>query len=66
MKIEKLDGTSKVTVKNNKTYTYNIKTKVWLESPIKEGVALPGTGIYPKVTLVCKEEDLALNIFNTW
>jgi hypothetical protein len=65
VKIEKLDGTSKVIIKNNKTYTLNVGTGAWKESEIREGLAIPGSGNYPRINMECKEINLTEKEFNT-
>ncbi len=65
LKIEKLDSSSKVIIKQNKTYTLNTQTKKWVESEIKETIPLPGSGIYPKTELSCKQSQVNATEFNT-
>ena len=65
LKIEKLDGSSKVVIKNNKTYALNIKGKNWTESPLREGIAVPGSGTYPKTILKCQNASIKESEFNT-
>ncbi|MBI2672268.1 hypothetical protein HYX16_05015 [Candidatus Woesearchaeota archaeon] len=65
IKIEKLDGSSKVIIKNNKTYTLNVNTGVWKEGEVREGLSIPGSGNYPKIEMECKEINLTEKEFNT-
>jgi len=64
IKIEKIDGTSKLIIKNNKTYTLNVKTGEWGESESKQGLAIPGSGIYPKIKLECEKIEVNEKEFN--
>ena len=65
LKIEKIDGSSKIIIKSGKIYNLNIKTKEWDESNLREGIAAPGTGVYPKVELGCIETKLKNEDFDT-
>jgi len=65
IKIEKLDGSSKVVVKDNKLFTLNINTGAWVESALKEGLPLPGSGIYPKTVLKCQQITIEASEFDT-
>ncbi len=65
IKIESVDGSSKVVIKNNKTYTYNPNTKAWIEFGLREGLAVPGSGVYPKIGLDCEEIEIEVDEFNT-
>ena len=65
LKIEELDGSSKAIIKNNLTYTLNIETGAWITSAIREDVAVPGSGIYPKTTLDCQSAEIEEQEFDT-
>jgi len=65
IKIEKLDGTSKVIIKNNRTYTLNVDTGAWKDSEVREGLSIPGSGNYPRIEMECKEINLTEKEFNT-
>ena len=65
LKIEELDGSSKVVIKNNKTYALNIKTGVWIETSLRESLPVPGTGRYPKTILHCLRAPIELQEFST-
>jgi len=65
LKIEKLDGSSKVIIKNNKTHALDIRTDKWIESELLEGVAVPGSGIYPKSILECQKINISIGEFDT-
>ena len=65
LKIEKIDGSSKVIIKSGKIYTLNTKTNEWIETNLRAGIAIPGSGVYPKVKLECKETKIKNEEFDT-
>ena len=65
LKVELVGGTEKVIIKNNKTYTFDTQENIWKESEPRERLALPGSGIYPKVLLTCREVTLNEEEFST-
>ncbi|MFH1592354.1 MAG: hypothetical protein ABIB47_03230 [Candidatus Woesearchaeota archaeon] len=65
IKIEELDGSSKVVIKNDKIYTFNVNTGLWVESELREGIAVPGSGVYPKTVLECQGEEIDESEFDT-
>ena len=65
LKIEKIDGTSKLIIKNNKMYIFNVKKNEWKETELKKDLAVPGSGIYPDVDLECKKSNIEEKEFTT-
>ena len=65
IKIEKLDGTSKIVIKDNTVYTKNVNTGEWVESNVTEGIAVPGSGVYPKTKLNCQQTEIEESEFDT-
>ena len=65
LKIEKTDGSSKLIIKNNKMYIFNVKKNEWIESELKKDLAVPGSGIYPDVEMECKETNIEEKAFAT-
>lgn len=65
LKIESLDGSAKVIVKGNETFTLNVETKNWKLSETKEDVPVPGSGTLPKIELDCKKAQINATEFNT-
>jgi hypothetical protein len=65
LKIEKTDDSSKLIIKNNKMYIFNVKKNEWIESELKKDLAVPGSGMYPDVELECKKSDIEEKEFAT-
>ena len=65
VKIETSGGKSTVIVKNGYSYTFNNNTKKWIQIELREGLAVPGSGFYPKLELTCHEIEVDVKEFNT-